>query len=219
MNYIVLKIIAIISMFIDHYGAILSPNNIYFRIIGRISFPLFCFLLINGYNHTSNINRYLKRLIIFSFISQPIFSIINNNYNLNVFFTLYLGLFMITFIKNLKYKKIINILSEILIVLLFCYIAFLIKTDYNVLGILTIYFIYKSNNNKIFICLSIFVLNLLFGVFINKNIQYFAILCIPFIIFFRDEKVKINKIFKYVFYWFYPLHLLILYIFKINGGI
>lgn len=219
MNYIVLKIIAIISMFIDHYGAILSPNNIYFRIIGRISFPLFCFLLINGYNHTSNINRYLKRLIIFSFISQPIFSIINNNYNLNVFFTLYLGLFMITFIKNLKYKKIINILSEILIVLLFCYIAFLIKTDYNVLGILTIYFIYKSNNNKIFICLSIFVLNLLFGVFINKNIQYFAILCIPFIIFFRDEKVKINKIFKYVFYWFYPLHLFVLYILKINGGI
>ena len=67
-----LKILAIITMTIDHIGAIMYPNIDIFRIIGRVSFPIFAFLLVEGFKHTSNKHKYYIRLNLFAINTQPI---------------------------------------------------------------------------------------------------------------------------------------------------
>ena len=69
-----LKLIAIITMTLDHIGIffLLPPTYYLFRIIGRLSFPIFAFLIAEGFNYTKNIKKYLVRLLIFSIISEPI---------------------------------------------------------------------------------------------------------------------------------------------------
>mgnify|MGYP002581591684 FL=1 len=83
-----LKILAIITMTIDHIGAIIYPNIDAFRIIGRISFPIFCFLLVEGFKHTHNRFRYFIRLLLFAIITQPIYDYAFNNHELNILFNL-----------------------------------------------------------------------------------------------------------------------------------
>ena len=71
-NTTFLKIIAIISMTLDHIGIIFFPNIIFFRIIGRMSFPLFAYCTASGCIFTKNIKKYILRLFVLGFISQPI---------------------------------------------------------------------------------------------------------------------------------------------------
>ena len=65
-----LKLIAIITMTFDHVGSVFFSNQIIWRIIGRFSFPIFCYLIILGLETTGNVIDYFKRLLIFAFISQ-----------------------------------------------------------------------------------------------------------------------------------------------------
>ncbi len=137
MSIFVLKLIAIITMLIDHTGAVLLRSNaeLYWpaRTIGRIAFPIFVFMLVEGFHHTSNIRKYLTRLGIFALISEIPFDIAfynaftNRNFladfkasftdtatlnlflkNLlshqNVFFTLFFGLFAIYCMSMIENK-------------------------------------------------------------------------------------------------------------------
>jgi hypothetical protein len=70
MSGLALKIVALSTMIIDHYGAIFQNDIIIFRIIGRLAFPIYCFLLVEGYYHTSNVKKYAARLLVFAFISE-----------------------------------------------------------------------------------------------------------------------------------------------------
>ena len=68
-DYRFLKITALVSMTADHIGAVLFPEVDAFRIIGRISFPIFLFMLVNSYRYTSDRAAFYKRLLIFSYVS------------------------------------------------------------------------------------------------------------------------------------------------------
>src|SRR5450756_2933862 len=70
-----LKLVAIVSMTIDHVGAILLPYVGWLRIIGRVAFPLFAYQLAAGYLHTHNLAGYVRRLAIWGLIAQPIYMI------------------------------------------------------------------------------------------------------------------------------------------------
>ena len=133
MSTFTLKIIAIIAMLIDHTGAILFPGEMTFRIIGRIAFPIFVFLLVEGFYHTKNYKKYLTRMGIFALISEIPFDIGFYNYNYgedffkslkaafnsqaaaktfikrllesqNVFFTLFIGLVLIYLFRMVENK-------------------------------------------------------------------------------------------------------------------
>ena len=100
MSSLVLKITALITMIIDHYGAIFQGNIIIYRIIGRLAFPIYCFLLVEGYTHTSNIKKYASRLIAFAIISEIPFDLaffgkIGFEHQ-NIFFTLFIGCLLYT---------------------------------------------------------------------------------------------------------------------------
>ena len=89
-----IRMIAIVTMIIDHIGLIMVDTPFYYplRMIGRIAFPLFCFLLVEGYKHTKNLNRYMFRLFVCAMVSQVPYSIFLGTGQLNVMYELFIGL-------------------------------------------------------------------------------------------------------------------------------
>lgn len=208
-----LKIIAIITMTIDHIGAIMYPNIDIFRIIGRISFPIFAFLLVEGFRHTSNKLKYFLRLLLFAVITQPIYDYAFNNRELNILFTFSLSFLLLSsleFIKKIinKYSKgIENYLYKTvfysLTYILFVLFSIILNVDYQALGISLVFIFYLVPN----LYLS-FLLYLLAVIFLATNIiQFYSLLSFLFIYMYNGEK---GKNIKYFFYLYYPLHLLIL---------
>ena len=199
-----LKIIAIITMLIDHIGLVFYPDIYLFRIIGRISMPIFSYQIAVGYDKTSNIKDYIKRLFIMALVAQYPYTIVINKYGLNVIFTLMLGLISIYILKNYDFK-----ISIIGLTLIF-YMAEYLNLNYGMYGILMIILFNKYYENKKAIAISFIILNLIF--YKNFNIQIFSILSLIFIMLYNGKKGKIKN--KNLFYIIYPLHLIIIYIVK-----
>lgn len=229
-----LKIIAIITMFIDHIGAALLEQGFTFgmsqeqfkneigidlqqldiilRMIGRVAFPIFCFLLVEGFLHTHNVKKYALRLLAFCAISEIPFDLaffgrFNIRYQ-NVFFTLFLGLIVLIISKKLedRVKGILGIAGQILIMVIGACCAEMLHTDYGAFGVYFIFILYFLRNQKILRtiigCISI----LGEGVWeITAPLAF-----IP--IHFYNGKRGINL--KYIFYLFYPIHLIVLYMIR-----
>ena len=208
-----LKILAIITMTIDHIGAIIYPNIDAFRIIGRISFPIFCFLLVEGFKHTHNRFRYFIRLLLFAIITQPIYDYAFNNHELNILFTFSLSFLLLSsieFIKKIinKYNKgienyLYKTISYLLIYIIFLILSIILNVDYQALGISLVLIFYLSPN----ILLSL-LLYLIIAITLDvNNIQLYSLIAFIFIYFYNGKK---GKDIKYFFYLYYPLHLLLL---------
>lgn len=217
MNYKILdsftlKWIAIITMVIDHVGAVFFPEQIWLRCIGRVAFPIFCFLLVEGYFHTRNVKKYITRLAMFAIISEIPFDILFFNHNIlkgqNVFLTLAIGLYAIAVIDGFHKKpsgdRSADAMKEIAVIAIACVVAALLKTDYSVLGILYIalFYYYRGHTGLIFILMMVLT-SFTYGVVI----QLFAGLALPIIACYNGQK---GRGMKYFFYVFYPGHLLIL---------
>ena len=97
MSVFALKLIAVVTMLIDHIGYIFFPRVLWLRFIGRCAFPIYAFLLVQGYRHTHSVGKYLGRLALFSILSEVAFDLAffrSFPYwgDQNVYFTLALGL-------------------------------------------------------------------------------------------------------------------------------
>ena len=259
MSSFVIKLIAIISMFCDHFGDAIIGQFSYLNVIGRIAFPLFCFQIVIGYRHTKNVNKYLLRLFLFGLISQISFSLFTYSCLgridlLNVYFTLAFGLLAIYILDTFpkKYKFLAIILDIVLII-----IAEFAKTDYGWFGVCLIICIYlfyndkslsnvknnasnsntennsketmqnsnepnkKPNNSITYFNNNILFIIVFFALLIIKFSNYFAIgsynlafllilgTFVP-VIFMLLYNGKKGPSLKYIFYAFYPIHLLIL---------
>ena len=202
-NAFQLKCIAIVTMFIDHVGAILFPGELIFRYIGRISFPIFCFLLIEGFSHTRDIRKYMIRLAIFALISEIPYDLAFRHTwfdieRQNVFFTLLIGIVMMYALERCATWP-----EKAIVVILSMWNAVVLKTDYNFKGILLISIYYFLRKYK-WIKLSLgAVWNLLWG-----EIQRYGAFASLLLMAYNGEK---GRSLKYFFYVFYPLHLLFLY--------
>lgn len=212
MSSLILKMIALITMIIDHYGAIFHDNIILYRIIGRIAFPIYCFLLIEGYMHTSDVKKYAKRLLVFAFISEIPFDLAFWGgpywHHQNIFFTLFIGLVAVHMInsnENGNFKNIFIILAAGML-------AELLSTDYGFIGIIYIItFYYTQKNNLLFGLLPTAAI-LLTGM---GSIQQYALAALPILYFYNGKPGLKNKLLQIGFYVAYPLHLLIFYLVKL----
>lgn len=237
-----LKIIAIITMLIDHIGAsLLEPAIIHsaqeagittwsypqlfgacpnlmipyaiFRLAGRISFPIFCFLLIEGFLHTRNLGKYMIRLAVFAFISEIPFDlafsgkIVYASYQ-NVFFTLLLGLLTITMLeyiaKHFSNQNLFCTLCNIVSLAAGMALAELLKTDYGAMGVLTITAMYLFRKNR--------VLEMLSGCIILTLMNFIEVTSFIGILPVKLYNGKRGLNLKYFFYAFYPVHLFLLYL-------
>ncbi|WP_367275868.1 TraX family protein [Niallia sp. MER 6] len=204
----ILKLIAIISMLIDHIGLIFFPESTFMRILGRIAFPIFAFHIAKGYVHTSSKMNYISRLLIFAAISQIPYMFLLKTYNLNILFTLTLSVILISCIQ---YKKWYWIILIGFIVIIPKYLQ-LLSFEYTWYGLImpVIFYLYADSKNKLVIYQSI--LTILFIILESeKIIQFFAIFGVLLCLYFPTNKFKIY-LNKFFFYWFYPVHLTILFI-------
>jgi hypothetical protein len=227
MNAYHIKLIAIVTMVIDHVGAFLFPNILFLRVIGRLAFPLFSWLIANGAYYSKNRNKYLVRLFVFAIISQVPYlltgRLIHPDFQgLNIFFTLFLGLLAIEIIR--KYKSAVVFVTVVLVIGLLAEIAWV---SYGLAGILSIVFFYKYfkdfkkmliSQALIFSISSILpqIIQLFSGSIIvienTRVIQSLAVFSLIFIYLYNE---KPGPRLKYIFYVFYPAHLIIIYMIRL----
>lgn len=219
-----LKYIAFISMLIDHVnkaliypylnGGILYAISNIFDVIGRIAFPIFIFLMVEGFFHTSNRWKYLRTLLIFAAISEVPFdmfttcSFFEPNWN-NIMFTLALVLITLWIIDSLKEKfsKGLWYFSSGVVLAIMCLIAMNSGVDYEHHAILIGYFFYIFHEKPVFA--------ILFS-FLSMYKEPWALLGFGLTLTYNGERGKQNKLFNY---WFYPVHLFILGLLRIYLGI
>lgn len=236
-----LKIIALTAMFIDHFAAVflynyirtagesgnaayLTINNLvvfYYicRIVGRIAFPIYIFLLVEGLTHTRNQWKYALRMFVFAIISEIPFDLcfnISKNKLLggqfiefgyqNVFFTLFIGLLVIIGIKEISCQNWNNLLKGLckaFFIAAGALLAWVLKTDYSVMGVIAIAVMYiwkeRRGVGSFFMCI----------VLLAGNLLEFA--AFPAIIPISMYNGRKGISCKWLFYVFYLVHLFILW--------
>ena len=216
-----LKKLAMITMLIDHIGAILiektslyyvngfSAIDLILRTIGRLAFPIFCYLLVQGFIHTSNIRKYVIRLSLFAICSELPFDLAVSNglsfEHQNVGFTLTIGILMLCAYKWFENRKEKPLLGYLLCTTVACVTAYFLSVDYSYQGILLITILYLLRHDNKTKC----ILGALLFTY-----QWTAVLAFPLIYNSSGEKGT-SRITGRAFYLFYPVHLLILYFIKI----
>ncbi|MCI6997714.1 MAG: conjugal transfer protein TraX [Eubacterium sp.] len=201
---------------VSNDGILTTVSNI-FDIIGRIAFPLFCFLLVEGFFKTRCRKKYLLNLLIFGVISEVPFdmfttaSFFNMNWN-NVMFTLAFVLITIWIIDILKERmqklpKTLWYFASFIIVIIMCIAAMYLSLDYDHHAILIGYFFYLFHDVPL--------LAIPFG-YASMYTQPWALLGFGLTLTYNGKCGKQNKMLNY---WFYPAHLLILGILRLCLGI
>ncbi len=199
-----LKCIAIVSMALDHTGAVLYPSQIWLRCLGRIAFPIFCFLIVEGFFHTHDVRRYMGRLGVFALISEIPYDLAFRGVPLeyahqNVFFTLLIGIGMMVLLERNREWPV-----KAVILLLAMWLAVLIRSDYNFRGILLIFVFYIFHEFRWLAVTAGGFWNFLY----QGVIQKYGVLSVLPLALYNGER---GRKMKYFFYIFYPAHLLLLY--------
>ena len=236
-----IKIIAILAMTIDHITWLCFPGYpkdilpILLHVIGRITCPIMCYFIAEGYYYTKDINKYTLRLFSFAFISHFAYLFASNNYvdwksfipfyygnvldQTSVMWSLAWGLVMLRVVYSEKIKK---ESYKIGLILLICLISF--PSDWSCIASLCI-LAFGTNRNDfkkqmgwmlfyvgIYAIVYALSIDLVYGI-----IQMGVILSIPILQMYngkRSTSKTMNKIMKWIFYIYYPLHLLMIGIIK-----
>lgn len=230
-----LHIFAMVTMLCDHLWATIIPGNDWLTCLGRLAFPVFAFMIVEGYFKTSNLKKYTLRLFIFALISEIPFNLVMGSsliywIHQNILWTFLISIGMIHILEKVKQKNIwlkllvlvgVLIASIILGVITFC--------DYNFAGILTVLTFYLFRDNKWWcrigqlICMWYINCELLGGYeylieFMGREWhiqrQSFALLSLIPIWLYNGKQGYYNKYIKALYYWFYPVHLLMLALLK-----
>lgn len=204
-----LKIFAALLMVVDHIGAVLFPENIMLRIIGRLSFPIFAFFVAEGIAHTKNRVKYMCRLLIAGVVSQPVFSLcVVGNVSIekvNIMFTFFLAVLIVWIYEKLpENKKLYGFIVAAGIALLSDYFHF----DYGDYGVVLVVLYYFLRDTRWVALTAGGIFQIAAGIGIQR---YSAVSMIPLLLY----NGKPGKNIKYFFYVFYPAHLLVLYLIKI----
>ena len=232
-NALTLHIFAMIFMLLDHSWATIVRGQMWMNYVGRLAFPIFAFMTVEGYFRTKNFKKYMKRLLVLAIISEIPFNLMNSGsvvdpFHQNVIWTFIISLLCIAWINKIRSKtwKLPNVIlacSGITI------LGFLIGTvslvDYSGTGVLTVLLFYFFRGQKwwniLGQLLGIYFINfvmiknmdipfMLFGREFFFPTQGFAIFSLIFIWLYRGKQGPHNKIIQYASYAFYPVHILIL---------
>lgn len=241
LNSNALKFIAIFAMTLDHIAWAVFPGYptdalpVILHIIGRITCPIMCFFIAEGFYYTKDIKKYTARLFVFAVISHFAYIFASNSFvdwksfipfyygeilnQTSVMWPLAWGLVMLRIEKSQKIK---NVWLKMLLVLLICIVSF--PSDWSCIASLCVLAIGSNRDNfkkqmiwmtgfvAIYSIVYLFSFDLVYGV-----IQMGVVLSVPLLMMYngkRGKNPKVNKIMKWFFYVYYPLHLFIIGIIK-----
>ena len=163
MSIFIIKIIACITMIFDHIKYAIPETKCFVTMyLGRMAYPAFAFLLVEGYCHTSNLKKYYKRLFIFALVSQIPFmlfrTLVGEWKMLNIMFTLLFGLATLTVFDMFGKRYYISIP----IICTITFLGKLVNVDYSWFGILTVFIFYLFRNKKFLRIFGFAILALIF---------------------------------------------------------
>lgn len=211
-----LKLIALVSMTIDHVGVCLFPDQVLLRYIGRLAFPIYAFLLTQGFIHTRNVKKYLFRLGLLALISEVPFNLVCSGRMFfggaqNVFFTLLLGLLSLVFMERISVYR--QGVAALLPIAAACVIAQVLAFDYGCFGILMIgiFYVCRFCIGYQYVCIALIQLMM-------DHIQPAAIAALIPISLYNGRRGKCPPLLLWAFYLYYPLHLLVIYMLSLIIG-
>ena len=221
-----LKLIAILAMTVDHAAWLFVPTQSFWgqtlHIIGRLTAPIMFFFIAEGYRHTRSVWKYAGRLFLFAAISTLPFSFYNTGkwsfYSFGIMYTLALGLLSI-----FAYDKIKNPIVSTLLIFILC--AASLYGDWPILGVLFClsFHIFHGHHKKQ--CIAIGLMSILYyvdriithvnngGIFLDGVLANLFLLSIPlpiFILKFYNEEKRGKPSLRWIFYLYYPLHLIVI---------
>ena len=198
-----IKLLAAVLMVCDHIGAVIFPKILILRFLGRLSFPLFAWLIGQGEKYTNNFKLYLLRLVILGVVSQPIYYLTFHSSALNILATLAFGLLAI---------RVNKVIGSNLFTLIFAALAQLANAEYGAYGVFVIILLSEVNINRITWWLKWISLNLLTfwlpGFFFH---QFLAGLTPLILSLWNSQQGRKAK----WFYPFYPVHLALILILQL----
>ena len=217
-----LKIIAMISMAFDHVGDVFFPDIIWLRMVGRLAMPIFAFCIAEGYIHTRNRNKYLLRMGIFALVSEVPFDLaFEGNINLShqnimlSFFISIAALMLFDLIRGPKSEikgrySVWRTMLGVLAVIAMAVVAMLVKADYTMFAVASVFlfYVFKDVNHYVRPIPGVAFLAL------TRTMGYYCTtgLSIVPLLLYNGKK---GKGLKWLFYAFYPGHLLLLFLLKL----
>lgn len=230
-----LHLLAMAFMLCDHLWATVIVGNNWMTDVGRLAFPIFAFMVAEGFRHTKNLKKYAGRMFVFALISEIPFNLVVGSdifypFHQNVLWTFLMSIGFMWINEKAKTKNLLiraAVLAFTLIAALF--VGTLSFCDYHYAGIFMVLVFYFFAERKWWcfaaqlICLWYINVEILAGfeyVFNFLGIEWhivsqgFAVLALIPIWLYRGKQGPYNKGIKALYYWFYPLHLLILGVLK-----
>ena len=225
-----LKLIAALAMLVDHIGLIFFPRYSIFRIIGRLAFPIFAFMIAEGCRYTRNKLRYFLTMSGIATVCQIVYFIALKDTDLSVFVTFSVSIllvYLLQYVKKIFWSplaprtyKILIFVSFFAALILTYAINLKVNMDYGFAGcVMPLFaalfhsdndspeFFKKLDNNTVHV-LSTGVA-MVYMAAVNRPVQYFSLFTIPMLLLYSGKRGKAKL--KYFFYLFYPLHLAALY--------
>lgn len=226
-----LHIMAMVFMIFDHlWGVFATDGYLWMTCIGRLTYPIFAFMIVEGYFHTKNLKKYVLRLLIFALISEIPFNLVMSSswiapLHQNVLWTFLIGILLI-FLNEKANKKALGVRILVFIgtALLGCLLGIITFVDYNHGGVLIILMFYVFRERKWWallgqiVCLYFISVEVISGQFIPIElfgktfelvVQSFCVLALIPIWLYQGKQGPYNKAIRYLYYGFYPAHLLL----------
>lgn len=213
-----LKILAIILMTIDHVGMELLPQYRILRIIGRLAYPIFAFMIAEGCRYTKNRKKYLLTMAGFAFVCQVVYTVALKSLYMCILVTFTFSLILIYMLDFARDKKKLwawTLAAAVLLAVIF--ITYIVprkfpvrdfRIDYGIVGILVPVFIYLGRNKFEKLALTAFILCVLCMDY--HGIQWYCLLSLPLLALYNGQRG--TKKMKYMFYVYYPLHLVAIHL-------
>ena len=217
-----LKLIAICTMFIDHLGYTLFPGDLWLRCVGRVAFPIFCFLIAEGCVYTHDRRKYALRLLAFALLSEIPFNLMNSgavwdSYHQNVLWTLLLGA-LVCWLMDWALKKCtpLSFMLTGAVMLAAYWLLEIGNTDYGGWGMLLVvmfYGVHRAPGGAVskmiaqLFGLTFFSLAAMGG---YVSIELWSLVALVPIWLYNGQRGFSPKAVQYGFYAFYPVHILVL---------
>lgn len=227
-----LHVLAMVLMLCDHMWATLFPAAEWLTCVGRVAYPIFAFMLVEGYFHTSSLKRYMLRLLAWAVISEIPFNLMYFGsafypYHQNVLWTFLLSLLLITLLDRVRdrLRPVFAVIVSAALIVLGYLAGFALMVDYYGVGVLTVVVFYYFSQRRWWsyvgqlVCLAFLNVELLgglgyevtlFGYELEISQQGLALLALIPIWLYQGRQGEHRKPFRYFCYAFYPAHMLAL---------